>query len=77
MPTAPSTPARYLAKEQSEESLEHHTPPHGDEDVVRKRQKGLQVVPEFGLEDKSLRNSQGKGCVLLLYKPYIRAQNTD
>lgn len=57
---APSTPARQLAKGQSEGSLEHHTPPYGDEDVVRKRQKGSQAVPEFVFRDKFLLNVQGK-----------------
>lgn len=56
---SPTTPAGRLGKGQSEMLLDQHTPPHGDEDAARKRQKGLQDVPEFALGDKFLPSVQG------------------
>lgn len=59
-PAMATTPVRRLGKG-SEACLDHHTPPYGDEDVVRKRQRGSQEMAEFALGDKSLPSFRGEG----------------
>lgn len=59
-PATATTPVRRLG-EVPETCLDHHTPPYGDEDAVRKRQRGLQEMTEFALGDKSLPSVRGEG----------------